>query len=441
MHHGMGVSAEDPRCVDNTVMQQPRNGLCYKIQNYASDLGQWKVWRAIIIGQILSVALCLMTLASHYINTTYQLALPTAQNFPHYVMMCLVYTTWMSCRGKDLISVLRARGLRYLLLALIDVEACTLVTSSHQFTSLASIQLLDCVSIPVALVLSCLILRVRYRMVHIIGISVCLMGVGCLVWAGIDDNKDAASTGVNHLVGDMLCLGGAVLFSITTVLQELVLKTVDVIEYLGMIGFYGTILSSMQTAVLESLKLDFFQWYNAPVVIFLEVYCLAQFAFFSIVPVVLAETGATSLHLTLLTANYFNVLCGMLLHQYKFHILYFVSYTLIMTGIYIYAIKKTSIPPNLRRQNIEPPAPDYSNIILSQMNHPDVGDVEMPGNSGISGVSGILDVRVSTLDTEGETMDLTSVPPSVSSETAFTSFYGSYYGWNPTLNVQSDRDS
>lgn len=43
MHHGMGVSAEDPRCVENTVMQQPRNGLCYKIQNYASDLGQWYV--------------------------------------------------------------------------------------------------------------------------------------------------------------------------------------------------------------------------------------------------------------------------------------------------------------------------------------------------------------------------------------------------------------
>lgn len=66
----------------------------------------------------------------------------TGQNLPHYVMMCLVYTTWMSCRGvgNDLISVIRARGWRYLLLALIDVEACTLITSSHQFTSLASIQ-------------------------------------------------------------------------------------------------------------------------------------------------------------------------------------------------------------------------------------------------------------------------------------------------------------
>ena len=53
--------------------------------------------------------------------------------------------------------------------------------------------------------------------------------------------------GKNHLVGDMLCLGGAVLFSITTVLQELTVKTVDIIEYLGMIGFFGTILCCMQT--------------------------------------------------------------------------------------------------------------------------------------------------------------------------------------------------
>jgi len=56
-------------------------------------------------------------------------------------------------------------------------------------------QLLDCVAIPVALVLSFLVLGVRYRMVHIVGVSVCLMGVGCLVWAGIDDNNDPATTG------------------------------------------------------------------------------------------------------------------------------------------------------------------------------------------------------------------------------------------------------
>jgi solute carrier family 35 protein F1/2 len=44
----------------------------------------------------------------------------------------------------------------------------------------------------------------------------------------------------------MLCLGGAVLFSIITVLQELAVKSIDIIEYLGMMGFFGTILCASQ---------------------------------------------------------------------------------------------------------------------------------------------------------------------------------------------------
>lgn len=44
----------------------------------------------------------------------------------------------------------------------------------------------------------------------------------------------------------MLCLGGAILFSIITVLQELAVKSIDIIEYLGMMGFFGTILCGSQ---------------------------------------------------------------------------------------------------------------------------------------------------------------------------------------------------
>ncbi|XP_011496405.1 PREDICTED: solute carrier family 35 member F2-like [Ceratosolen solmsi marchali] len=398
-----------------------RRGLCNKIEYYVSELGQWTVWRAIIMGQFLSLVLCFMTLLNHHVNTSYHINLPTGQNLPHYLMMLLVYTTWMSCRGagKGLISVIRARGWRYLLLALIDVEANTLITSSHQFTSLTSIQLLDCVAIPVALALSCLVLGVRYRMVHIVGVSICLMGVGCLVWAGIEDNKDPASTGKNQLVGDMLCLGGAVLFSIITVLQELAVKSIDIIEYLGMMGFFGTILCGSQIAVLERVQIESFQFNNVIIMTCLLIYCITQFVFYSLIPVVLYETGATSLQLALLTADFFNILFGMLIHQYKFHTLYFVSYLLTMTGIYIYAIKRTPMSGSQRRHT-EPTAPDYRH-----MAHPDIGEVEMATSSGMSGMSGTLDMRASTLGSERETMDATSLPLSVSSDTAFTSFYGS----------------
>ncbi|XP_071561976.1 solute carrier family 35 member F2 isoform X1 [Temnothorax nylanderi] len=434
MHHGMGGSAGDRHGAQNPDISwremRARNGICDKIENYISELGQWAVWRTIIMGQFLSVMLSFVTFLNHYINTgSYKVSLPTGQNVPHYVMMCLVYTTWMSCRGagNGLISVIRARGWRYLLLALIDVEACTLITSSHQYTSLASIQLLDLVAIPVALVLSFLVLGVRYRMVHIVGVSVCLMGVGCLVWAGIDDNNptgNPTATEKNKLVGDMLCLGGAVLFSVTTVLQEFAVKTVDIVEYLGMIGFFGTILSCMQTAVLQRFQIEAFHWDNVPVITILMLYCVMQFMFFSLLPVVLFESGATALQLALLTSDSFNTLSGMLNHHYKFHALYFVSYTLTMTGIYIYAIKRTPMSMNSRRQHMAPdpraPIPDYRHIY-----HPDVGEVEMATSSGMSGVSGTLDIRASTLGSERETMDATSLPLSVSSDTAFTSFYGS----------------
>lgn len=52
--------------------------------------------------------------------------------------------------------------------------------------------------------------------------------------------------GKNHLVGDMLCLGGAVLFAIVTVLQELSIKKTDIIEYLGLLGLFGSIVSGLQ---------------------------------------------------------------------------------------------------------------------------------------------------------------------------------------------------
>lgn len=59
------------------------------------------------------------------------------------------------------------------------------------------------------------------------------------------------------------------------------------------------------------------------------------------------------------------------------------------------------------------------------MSHGDVGEVEMATSSGMSAMSGTLDIRASTLGSERETMDAMSLPLSVSSDTAFTSFYGS----------------
>ena len=39
--------------------------------------------------------------------------------------------------------------------------------------------------------MSWIFLKVRYKLLHIIGVSICLVGVGCLVWADIEEGRGA----------------------------------------------------------------------------------------------------------------------------------------------------------------------------------------------------------------------------------------------------------
>lgn len=171
---------------------------------------------------------------------------------------------------------------------------------------------MGCVAIPVALALSCLVLGVRYRMVHILAVSVCLMGIGCLVWANIDDTK---VDGKNQLVGDMLCLGGAVLFAIVTVLQELSVKNTDVVEYLGLLGLFGSIVSGVQMILLEKRTLLTISWKDSSML--LSTFTSCQFLFCTLSSVFLMNMGTTALHLSLITGNFYTLVLGMILFNYK----------------------------------------------------------------------------------------------------------------------------
>lgn len=71
------------------------------------------------------------------------------------------------------------------------------------------------------------------------------------------------------------------------------------------------------SAVLQRFQIEAFHWDNVPIITILVLYCITQFMFFSLVPVILFESGATALQLALLTSDSFNILAGMLNHHYK----------------------------------------------------------------------------------------------------------------------------
>jgi len=53
-------------------------------------------------------------------------------------------------------------------------------------------------------------------------------------------------TGENPLVGDLLCLGGVVLYAVSNVAQEFLVNTHSIMEYLGFIGISGSVISGVQ---------------------------------------------------------------------------------------------------------------------------------------------------------------------------------------------------
>ncbi|TNM85263.1 hypothetical protein fugu_009441 [Takifugu bimaculatus] len=110
---------------------------------------------------------------------------------------CCSFTRPVLSTRKDdqnIIQILRTKWWKYLIMGVADVEANYTVVKAYQFTSLTSIQLLDCFVIPALMVLSWFILKTRYRPVHFVAVLVCLLGVGTMVGADVLAGRDQGST-------------------------------------------------------------------------------------------------------------------------------------------------------------------------------------------------------------------------------------------------------
>lgn len=115
----------------------------------------------------------------------------------------------------------------------------------------------------------------------------------------------------------MLCVSGSILFAVSCVLQELVCKTFDCIEYLGMIGLYGACLCGIQMFLVEKQTLMDVDWSNADILIYLTALALVQFFYFALLPHILQCSGSTAVQLYLLTADFYTLVTGIVSYHYK----------------------------------------------------------------------------------------------------------------------------
>ncbi|XP_053543486.1 solute carrier family 35 member F2 isoform X4 [Ictalurus punctatus] len=281
------------------------------------EIFTWKLLKTLAMGQGLSALICGTAVTSQYLATEFHLDVPMFQGWINYILLCLTYTIALCFRKGDenIMQILRTKWWKYLLLGLADVEANYAVVKAYQYTTLTSIQLLDCFILPVLLILSRVFLKTRYRIVHYVAVCVCLAGVGAMVGADIVAGRDQGSihrhtpsyiiltlTGSNILLGDGLVIISATLYAVSNLCQEYIVKNKSRLEFLGMVGLFGTLISGIQLCM----------------------------------PVVINMTSATAVNLSLLTADLFSLFCGLFLFQYIFSGLYVVSLVVIMVGFIMF---------------------------------------------------------------------------------------------------------
>ena len=48
------------------------------------------------------------------------------------------------------------------------------------------------------------------------------------------------------VLGDLMCMGGAFLYGLSNMAEEFVVKTIDCVEFLAMVGLFGSVINGVQ---------------------------------------------------------------------------------------------------------------------------------------------------------------------------------------------------
>lgn len=278
-------------------------------------------------------------------NTNPPFNFPTLISLFNYVLLSTflfrhkcepMYQSLLPVPSKNIISqkLLYSQYLWYFLAALLDLEANFLVISAYQYTSVTSIMLLDCFTIPCVMMLSYFCLRYTYTWRHIIGTLVCTSGLGVIVLCDFLHGNDSGAAS-NPFIGDMLCLLGSIMYACSNVLQETIVKVSSRDAYLGYLGLYGLCL-----AVIQCMILDLGDIQNAHftphVVGYIVGFVLCLFFMYTNTSMFLQDHDATLFNLSLLTSDVYAVIFSFILYGKLVYWMYFVAFGLVVVGLTLY---------------------------------------------------------------------------------------------------------
>ncbi|CAL0309941.1 unnamed protein product [Lupinus luteus] len=299
-----------------------------------SDMKSWcssheslRVIGVLLLGQLVSLFTALMSLNSSLIAKQ-GVDAPLTQSMFAYASLALIYGSILIYRHqKPLVS-----WYWYLLLALADVHGTYLITQAYQYTTITSITLLYCCTIPWSIILTWFFLGTRYSLWQLSGAALCVLGLSVILFS----DTGSSGGGSKHILGDVLVILATLFYGISNVGVEFCAKKKDRVEVLCMIGVFGFLITIVEASVTELKTLESVKWSSDNVFCFVG-FVVSSFMFYTTTPFVLKLGGATMFNLSSLTTNIWAVVFQVFIYNGKVSWLYFLSFAIIVVGLIIYS--------------------------------------------------------------------------------------------------------
>jgi len=224
-------------------------------------------------------------------------------------------------------------GWKYIILAACDVEGNFVVVKAFQYTNLLSCMLLDAWAIPSCVLFSWLFMRTKYTWTQLVGILICVGGLGMLV--GSDQLTDKDYEAVDKVKGDLFMLLGASLYGFTNAAEEFFVRQSPLYEVVGQLGMWGTLINGIQAAGLEHSRMREATW-NGAIAGLLFAYTAAMFILYTTAPILYRLASSVFYNLNLLSSDFFGLLFGLFLYHFKPFWLYFVAFAVVISGLICY---------------------------------------------------------------------------------------------------------
>ncbi|KAJ7733248.1 solute carrier family 35 member SLC35F1/F2/F6 [Mycena maculata] len=310
---------------------------------------------SLLAGQLVSLCItCTNVTTTELVNRHWDLS--TTQNLFLYFSLFAVYTPYTMYRYGFVgwAKMVFRDGWKYVILAACDVEGNFMAVKAYQYTDLLSCMLLDAWAIPVCMFFSYLYMRKGYHWTQILGVFICITGLGLLVGSDELTKKDwvAAAKGK----GDAFMVAGATLYGFTNATEEFFVRRRPLYEVVGQLGMWGTLICGAQAAGLEHRGMVTATWDGATIGLILA-YTAALFILYTVAPLLYRMASSAYYNLSLLSSDWYGLIIGLGLYHYSPFWLYFVAFALVLIGLITYFWSST---PE-EQGELDPKAPDYVN--------------------------------------------------------------------------------